>query len=202
MIDNKDLLSDDELISIKRLLSDEEVQKILNQKFTIVISPSEKIVATTVEIEKVIGNNNLERILFNEYLNEERQIELISEQISIYIAIMLGVNKESISHVTKHETLQDATKKAMKNYIEAYVDYKTFLGIFRIQRKDIKLLKDCYVTIETAMIYIVLFNIVPDIFMGSYFLYLIGIGVSLLILINVARLSLKIWSSTFNEKDN
>ena len=202
MIDNKDLLSDEELMTNKNLLSNEEIQQILGKKFTMIIPPAEEVTVTTVEIERALGNNDLEKIMFNTNISEERRVELISEQVSAYIALRLGLPRENVSNITSHETLQEAVNQAMINYLEAYVDYETFLGVFRIQRKDITLLRKCYMSMIIAMIYMTFSNFFPSIFIGSSILYGLGLGINITMLINIFRISLKIWSLTLDEKNN
>lgn len=202
MNDNKDLLSDEELMASKNLLSNEEIQQVLGKKFTMVIPPAEEVTVTTVEIERALGNNDLEKIMFNTNISEERQVELISEQVSIYIALRLGLPRENVSSITSHETLQEAVNQAMINYLEAYVDYETFLGVFRIQRKDITLLRKCYINMVIAMIYMTFYNFFPGICVGNTIIYVIGTAINIMMLVNLFRLSLKIWSLTLNEKNN
>lgn len=202
MNDNKELLSDEELIASKKLLSNEEVQQILDKEFTVIISPTEEIKATTVEIEKALNNTDLEKILFNKNISKERQEELVSEQISIYVALRLGLPIESVSSIENHKTLQEAFNKAMNNYLETYVDYETFFGIFRIQRKDIVLLRKCYMSIILVMIYITFYNLFPGICVGSTIMSIIGTLIDIILLINTIRISLKIWSLALNEENN
>jgi hypothetical protein len=202
MNDNRDLLSDEELKASKNLLSNEEIQQVLGKKFTMVIPPAEEVTVTTVEIERALGNNDLEKIMFNTNISEERQVELISEQVSIYIALRLGLPRENVSSITSHETLQEAVNQAMTNYLEAYVDYETFLGVFRIQRKDITLLRKCYISIILAMIYMTFSNFFPGICVGNTIIYAIGTVINIMMMLNMFRLSFKIWSLTLDEKNN
>lgn len=202
MIDDKDLLSDEELMTCKNLLSDEEIQQVLDRKFTMVLPPAEEITATTVEIERALGNNDLEKILFNTNISKERQFELMSEQVSIYMALRLGLPREDVGNITSHETLREAINQAMINYLEAYVDYETFFGVFRIQRKDITLLRKCYISMVIAMIYMTLSNFFPGTFIGSSILYGLGLGINIMLLVHIFKLSLKIWRLTLDELNN
>ena len=196
MTNNKDLLSDDELMESRKELSEEELSSILNRKFVFITPHGKEISATVAEIDEALGNNELERILLNNNISESRKNELIPERISKYLAYTLGYPIEDVRAISGEKEARELLQKAMDNYLDEYVDYDFTFGIVSIQRRDLPLLRNCYVNAVVAMIYMILVNFFPTAFIGSNVMFYIGTFLNVLTIFNVLKLSVRLWGLT------
>lgn len=194
MADNRYLLSDEELLDIKKSLSEKELKNILNKEFTFILPQALEKTSTVEEIEEALGNNDIEKILLNKNLNESIKDELINEQISKYLAYILGSTLDDVTHASGEDEVRDLVQKAMNNYLEEYIDYNTILGIISIKRKDIPLLMKCYINAILVMVYMIFVNFFPNLCVGNNLIFYIGTLITVLTVINNIKLSMRIWS--------
>ena len=196
MTNNTNLLSDDELLESKSKLSEEELSRILNRKFVFIIPPATEVTATVVEIEEALGNNELEKIILNKNISESKRNELISEQISKYLAYILGFTVEDVTEIRGEKETRELLQKEMDNYLDEYIDYDITFGIVSIQRRDIPLLRSCYINAVLVMMYIIFVNFFPNICIGSNVMFYIGTFLNILTIVNVLKLSIRLWRLT------
>lgn len=202
---NNQLLSDEELKNIKDSMSEEEIHEILDSKFSLSVSAdsgADNVVVTALEIEQTLGNNDIEKVLFNNKLNDDEKTNLLCSIIPKYIAARMGVDESKIGEPIKCDSLKEAMLLSYTNYINSYVDYETPFGIFKIQRKDVSMLNGCYRAMIYCMIYVIISNFFPGLCVGNSFMYLIGTFLNVLLSINIIKVSVKVWRLTLDEKNN
>lgn len=202
---NNQLLSDEELKNIKDSMSSEDIQEILGSKFSLSISKNDgadNIVVTALEIEQTLGNNDIEKVLFNDKLTNDEKEKLLCNIIPKYVAVRMGIDESKVGEPIQCNDLKEAMLISYNNYINSYVDYETPFGVFKIQRKDVKMLNSCYRTMIYCMIYIIISNFFPGLCVGNNFVYLVGTIINVMLTYNMIRVSIKLWRLALNEKDN
>lgn len=202
---NNQLLSDEELKNIKDSMSSEDIQEILGSKFSLSISKNDgadNIVVTALEIEQTLGNNDIEKVLFNDKLTNDEKEKLLCNIIPKYVAVRMGIDESKVGEPIQCNDLKEAMLISYNNYINSYVDYETPFGVFKIQRKDVKMLNSCYRTMIYCMIYIIISNFFPGLCIGNNFVYLVGTLINVMLTYNMIRVSIKLWRLALNEKDN
>ena len=202
---NNQLLSDEELKNIKDSMSSEDIQEILGSKFSLSISKNDgadNIVVTALEIEQTLGNNDIEKVLFNDKLTNDEKEKLLCNIIPKYVAVRMGIDESKVGEPIQCNDLKEAMLISYNNYINSYVDYETQFGVFKIQRKDVKMLNSCYRTMIYCMIYIIISNFFPGLCIGNNFVYLVGTLINVMLTYNMIRVSIKLWRLALNEKDN
>lgn len=197
MANNKDLLSDEELIEIRNELGEEELANLLNRKFVFITPHGREVSATLAEIDETLGNNELERLLLNKNISESRKNELMPEYISKYIAYTLGYPIKDVRAVSGEKEARELLQKAMDNYLNEYVDYDFTFRIVSIQRRDLPLLKNCYISAVIVMIYMILVNLFPTAFIGNNLMFYIGVLLNILTILNVLKLFIRLWGLIF-----
>ena len=202
---NNQLLSDEELKNIKDSMSSEDIQEILGSKFSLSISKNDgadNIVVTALEIEQTLGNNDIEKVLFNDKLTNDEKEKLLCNIIPKYVAVRMGIDESKVGEPIQCNDLKEAMLISYNNYINSYVDYETPFGVFKIQRKDVKMINSCYRTMIYCMIYIIISNFFPGLCVGNNFVYLVGTIINVMLTYNMIRVSIKLWRLALNEKDN
>lgn len=202
---NNQLLSDEELKNIKDSMSSEDIQEILGSKFSLSISKNDgadNIVVTALEIEQTLGNNDIEKVLFNDKLTNDEKEKLLCNIIPKYVAARMGIDESKVGEPIQCNDLKEAMLISYNNYINSYVDYETPFGVFKIQRKDVKMINSCYRTMIYCMIYIIISNFFPGLCVGNNFVYLVGTLINVMLTYNMIRVSIKLWRLALNEKDN
>ena len=202
---NNQLLSDEELKNIKDSMSSEDIQEILGSKFSLSISKidgADNIVVTALEIEQTLGNNDIEKVLFNDKLTNDEKEKLLCNIIPKYVAVRMGIDESKVGEPIQCNDLKEAMMISYNNYINSYVDYETPFGVFKIQRKDVKMINSCYRTMIYCMIYIIISNFFPGLCIGNNFVYLVGTLINVMLTYNMIRVSIKLWRLALNEKDN
>ena len=202
---NNQLLSDEELKNIEDSMSSEDIQEILGSKFSLSISKNDgadNIVVTALEIEQTLGNNDIEKVLFNDKLTNDEKEKLLCNIIPKYVAVRMGIDESKVGEPIQCNDLKEAMLISYNNYINSYVDYETPFGVFKIQRKDVKMINSCYRTMIYCMIYIIISNFFPGLCVGNNFVYLVGTIINVMLTYNMIRVSIKLWRLALNEKDN
>ena len=140
--------------------------------------------------------------MFNDKLTNDEKEKLLCNIIPKYVAVRMGIDESKVGEPIQCNDLKEAMLISYNNYINSYVDYETPFGVFKIQRKDVKMINSCYRTMIYCMIYIIISNFFPGLCVGNNFVYLVGTIINVMLTYNMIRVSIKLWRLALNEKDN
>lgn len=190
-------MSDEELLEIKSELSEEELNNVLKSNFTFIMPPKGQITVTVAEIEEALKTNELEKIMLDKNIDDSCRSNLISEQLSKYLAYRLGMPTEIIHGANSLEEARQIVQQAMNNYLDEYLIYDTPIGKLCIQRRDVPLLNKCYINAALVMIYLIVFNWFHNWCIGNTFMFYVGTFLNVLTMWNMFGLTFRVWGMSF-----
>lgn len=199
---NKQLMSDEELLKLKSELSVEEIDKVLKRKYRFFIPPIGEINTTLSEIQETLNINDIEKILLDKNMDDNTKEKYITEYIAEYLAFVLETPVYNLNGANTEDEAKQLIKKVMSNYMEEYIEYNTMIGKIVVQRRDIPLLSRAYINAVLVLIYLICFNWFTEWFIDSNTMFFIGTFLNLMTLWTIGKITLRVWSISYNGKSS